>query len=69
MKFAIVVEFDPEEKVYNVSVPSLPGCFTWGPTEAQAVENAKDAIRCYLDMLREAGDPIPQPVGLREVIV
>ncbi len=69
MKFTIIVDYDPDERVYNVSVPSLPGCFTWGSTEEKAVENAKDAIRCYLDMLREAGDPIPRPVGLREVTV
>jgi len=31
-----------------VSVPGLPGCWSQGATEAEALENVKDAIREYL---------------------
>jgi predicted RNase H-like HicB family nuclease len=33
---------------YSVSVPGLPGCWSQGATEAEAIENIKDAIREYL---------------------
>ncbi len=51
MTFVVAVEYDSEEKVHNASVPALPGCVTWGTTEEEALENIKDAIRCYLEMV------------------
>ena len=35
------------EEGYSVSVPGLPGCWSQGATEAEALENIKDAIREY----------------------
>jgi predicted RNase H-like HicB family nuclease len=32
----------------SVSVPDLPGCFSQGATEAEALANVADAIREYL---------------------
>jgi predicted RNase H-like HicB family nuclease len=49
----------------SVSVPALPGCWSEGDTEAEAIENIRDAIREYLAALED------QSVGaeLREVDV
>jgi predicted RNase H-like HicB family nuclease len=33
---------------YSVSVPGLPGCWSQGATEVEALENITDAIREYL---------------------
>ena len=33
---------------YSVSVPGLPGCWSQGATEQEAVENIRTAIREYL---------------------
>jgi predicted RNase H-like HicB family nuclease len=33
---------------YYARVVSLPGCFSRGATEVEAVENARSAIRAYL---------------------
>jgi predicted RNase H-like HicB family nuclease len=33
---------------YSVSVPGLPGCWSRGATEQEALENIQDAIRAYL---------------------
>ena len=42
----------------SVSVPALPGCWSEGDTEEEAMENIRDAIREYLaaleDRLRDA---------------
>jgi predicted RNase H-like HicB family nuclease len=41
------------EEGYSVSVPGLPGCWSQGATEAEAIENIKDAIREYLEVIEE----------------
>ena len=34
---------------YAVWVPGLPGCWSQGKTEKEALENIKDAIKAYLE--------------------
>lgn len=41
------------EEGISVSVPGLPGCWSQGATEAEAIENIKDAIREYLAVVEE----------------
>jgi predicted RNase H-like HicB family nuclease len=41
------------EEGYSVTVPGLPGCFSQGATEAEALENIADAIREYLEVAAE----------------
>jgi predicted RNase H-like HicB family nuclease len=56
MKYKIVLRQSDEG--YSVSVAGLPGCWSQGATEQEAIENITDAIREYLaalnDLLREA---------------
>ena len=52
-------EIDPEfEGYYNASVPALPGCFSYGTTQEEALGNIKDAIELYLEDLE-----VPGPVA------
>jgi predicted RNase H-like HicB family nuclease len=44
---------------YTVTVPSLPGLVTEGRNLEHARAMAKDAIRCYIEGLRKAKEPIP----------
>jgi predicted RNase H-like HicB family nuclease len=37
----------------SVSVPALPGCWSEGDTEAEALANIQDAIREYLAALED----------------
>lgn len=46
MRYRIVLE--RSEEGVSVSVPGLPGCWSQGRDEAEAIENIKDAIREYL---------------------
>ena len=41
------------EEGYSVSCPGLPGCWSQGKTEEEALENIKDAIQEYLIVARE----------------
>jgi predicted RNase H-like HicB family nuclease len=38
---------------YSVSVPGLPGCWSQGSTEEEAIENIRDAIQSYLATIEE----------------
>lgn len=38
---------------FSVSVPGLPGCWSQGATEAEAIEAIKDAIREYVSVVEE----------------
>ena len=38
---------------YAVSAPGLPGCWSQGKTEKEALENIKDAIQAYLETVEE----------------
>jgi predicted RNase H-like HicB family nuclease len=43
----------PSEEGFAVSCPGLPGCWSQGTTEEEALENIRDAIREYLDAIAE----------------
>ncbi|HET9640872.1 MAG TPA: type II toxin-antitoxin system HicB family antitoxin [Allosphingosinicella sp.] len=42
-------------------VPELPGCKSDGETPQQALENAYDAVICWMEAAEEMGRAIPMP--------
>ncbi|HDN73562.1 MAG TPA: type II toxin-antitoxin system HicB family antitoxin [Archaeoglobus sp.] len=68
MKFKVVIE-QGEDGYYVVTVPSLPGCITQGKTKEEALENIKEAIELYLEVLQEKELEKIQEVEVVEVIV
>ncbi len=42
------------EEGFAVGCPALPGCWSQGRTEEEALENIRIAIREYLEVLNEA---------------
>jgi antitoxin HicB len=44
---------------YTVTVPSLPGLVTEGTDLDDARDMAIDAIRCYIEGLKKAKEPVP----------
>lgn len=52
-------EKDPEEGVYIASVPSLPGCQTFGRNAKEAAQMAEEAIEVYVETLRDLGMRVP----------
>ena len=43
----------PSDQGFAVSCPGLPGCWSQGPTEAEALENIQAAIREYLEAVED----------------
>ena len=51
MKYKVILQESQEG--FSVSCPGLPGCWSQGETEPEAIENIKDAIREYLAAIAE----------------
>ncbi|MDQ3208734.1 MAG: type II toxin-antitoxin system HicB family antitoxin [Gemmatimonadota bacterium] len=51
MKYNVALQRSDEG--FSVSVPGLPGCWSQGATEQEALENIQDAIRGYLAVAAE----------------
>jgi predicted RNase H-like HicB family nuclease len=51
MKYQVAL-YKSEEGI-SVSVPALPGCWSEGQTEQEALDNIQDAIQEYLAALQE----------------
>ena len=66
MRYKIVLQ--KSEEGYSVSCPGLPGCWSQGATEAEALENIQDAIREYLAAIEELLQDTPD-AEVREVEV
>jgi predicted RNase H-like HicB family nuclease len=47
------VRIEKNEEGYAVWCPGLPGCWSQGDTEEDALENIKDAIKTYLATVDE----------------
>jgi antitoxin HicB len=60
VRYTIVLEPDPDEGGYTVTVPALPGVVTQGDTVEQCRERALEAIELYLETLVAAGRPVPE---------
>jgi predicted RNase H-like HicB family nuclease len=62
-KYTVILqaESDPDFRGYfNVIVPALPGCLTYGASRDEALANAKEAVEVYLEDLAAAGEPLPE---------
>jgi predicted RNase H-like HicB family nuclease len=52
---------------FTVTVPSLPGCITWGETIDEAKKMALEAISIYLEDLIASGEEIPNDMNSLEL--
>ena len=58
--FTVLLEPDQDEPHrYNVRVPALPGCLTYGESIEDALAHAREAITGYVAVMVEAGESVP----------
>lgn len=58
MRYTALLHKD-ENSSYGVSFPDLPGCFSGGETEEEAMRNAAEALELHIQALHELGLEIP----------
>ena len=58
-KYAVV--FEKSATGYGAYVPDLPGCVTVGDTLEETERNIREAIAGHIEVMREHGEPVPEP--------
>jgi len=61
--------FDYVSDGISVSFPDLPGCFTCGDNEEEAIKNAKEAMALHIAGMEDDGDIIPEPTPISKIKV
>jgi predicted RNase H-like HicB family nuclease len=67
-RFTLVVTRDPHSKAFNVDVPEIPGCHSWGHTRSQAISSGKKMIALCLET-EDASEHAPEPAEIYKVEV
>ena len=60
-RYEIDVFWSEEDQAFLAEVPDLPGCMAHGSTHEEALGEAQVAIAGWLEVLRESGEPVPEP--------
>ena len=58
LTYNFIVKPEPEGG-FTVTVPTLPGCVTYGRDLTEAKDMVKEAIEVYIDSLKKHSEPIP----------
>lgn len=66
MPYKMEVVPDMEEGGFVISFPDLPGCITSGLTIEEAIKNAQDAKKCWLEAALEDGVTVYEPDSLED---
>ena len=64
LSYRMEIVKDSDEGGFVASYPDLPGCVTCGETEEEALKNALDAKRAWLEAALEENIEIPEPDSL-----
>lgn len=59
MRYTIVIEKSPRN--YAAYVPDLPGCVATGASEAEVIDEIREAIQFHIESLREHHETVPEP--------
>ena len=66
MKYTVVIEKSPNN--YAAYVPDLPGCVATASTREELLEEIRDAIEFHIEVMREDGEPIPEPQATSNIV-
>jgi predicted RNase H-like HicB family nuclease len=61
MRYPIILIPDLEDGGFVAEYPAIPGCVNDGATVEEAMTNIREAIEGCLAVLREKGEPTPEP--------
>jgi predicted RNase H-like HicB family nuclease len=62
-KFEMIIYWSETDNSFIVEVPELAGCMADGKSYTEAVENAEQAIKYWIEVASEIGSEIPKPKG------
>ncbi len=59
--YSMIIEWEPLDETFVVTVPELPGCQTHGATYEEAVAEGQEVIKVWIEAKTHWGRPIPPP--------
>ena len=62
-KYEIIIFWSHEDNAFVAEVPELAGCMADGGTYQEALSNAEQVIREWIETASMLGRPVPQPKG------
>ncbi len=68
MKLYIGIIHKDADSDYGVSFPDFPGCISGGESLEEARAMGEEALNFHVEMMVEAGEPIPEPSTLDAVM-
>jgi len=68
LTYRILLRQEPEGG-YTVTVPTLPGCITFGEDITEAIAMAREAIELYIESLVAHGEEVPTEENVLEYTV
>lgn len=68
LSYRILLREEPEGG-YTVTVPTLPGCITYGADLSEAIDRAREAIELYIESLVAHGEEVPTEANTLEYTV
>jgi antitoxin HicB len=67
-ELTIVLDPNPNEIIYTVTVPTLPGCVTQGKDVEESIARAKEAIAVWIADAVAHEEPIPEETMRPQVV-
>ena len=73
-RYTVVVHREEDGSGFYATVPALPGCFSAGASEDEALANAFEAIQAHIEGLTKSGVPVPdgdesEPVKVASIVI
>ncbi len=68
MRYAIIIEHDPQTGSYGAYAPDLPGCGAAAESLDEIKVLIQEAIHFHLEGLVESGLPVPEPSTIVEYV-
>ena len=62
-KYEIILYWSEVDSAYIAEIPELAGCMADGSTAKEALHNAEQVVKEWLDTASELGRSVPEPRG------
>ena len=59
--YSMIIEWEPQDGIFIVTVPEMKGCRTHGSTYEEAVKHGQEVIELWIESKRAWGRPVPEP--------
>jgi predicted RNase H-like HicB family nuclease len=60
--YRMILMWNEQSHYWIVTIPELPGAMADGATPEEAVKQAQEVIRLWIETAQETGHPVPPPV-------